>query len=173
MNTTTDKQPGRTIRFTVTGAAVPKDRARYRIVTPKGRKPFVQSYTPKETVAYEEHVKRLARRAWGNAEPSLRPIELQVTIYVEIPASWAKWKREAATRGEILPTGVPDVDNVVKAISDAMNKVVYRDDGQVATIDAVKLYAPEGSAGYVEVGVRENYRCGSWIDRLLDLVLLR
>ena len=171
--TPTAKNPGRTIRFTVTGAAVPKDRVRARIVTPKGKKPFVQLYTPKETQAYEDRIKRLAKRAWGDAEPSLRPIELQVTIFVEIPSSWSKWKREAATRGEILPTGVPDVDNVVKAISDAMNKIVYRDDGQVCTVDAVKLYAPEGAEGYVEVAVRENYRCGSWIDRLLDLVLLR
>ena len=68
---------------------------------------------------------------------------------------------------------MPDVDNVVKAISDAMNGVVYRDDGQVATVDAVKLYAAAGAGGFVEVAVRENYRCGSWISRILDLVLLR
>lgn len=169
----TAKQPARTIRFTVTGAAVPKDRVRHRIVTPKGKRPFVQVYTPKETTDYEQRVRAIAKRAWGSAEPSDRPIELQVTIYVEIPESWSKWKREAAARGDILPTGVPDVDNVVKALSDAMNKTVYRDDGQVCTIDAVKLYAPVGTAGYVEVALRENWRCGSWITRLLDLVLLR
>lgn len=173
MSAPTSQQTGRTIRFTITGAAVPKDRVRARIVTPKGKRPFVQLYTPKETTDYEKRIEKLARRAWGEAEPSLRPVELQVTIYVEIPDSWSKWKREAATRGEILPTGVPDVDNVVKAVSDAMSGVVYRDDGQVATVDAVKLYAPDGTAGYVEVAVRENYRCGSWISRLLDLVLLR
>lgn len=173
MTATTSQQPGRTIRFTMSGAAIPKDRVRHRIVQPKGKRPFVQVYTPKETRDYEERIAKRARRAWGEAEPSLRPIELQVTIHVEIPPGWPKWKREAATRGEILPTGVPDVDNVVKAISDAMNGIVYRDDGQVATIDAVKLYAPEGTDSYVEVAVRENYRAGSWITRLLDLVLLR
>ncbi len=174
MSATTSQQAGRTIRFTVTGAAIPKDRVRARIVTPKGgKRPFVQLYTPKETTDYENRVKAAAARAWGDAEPSLRPIELQVTIYAEIPESWSKWKREAATRGEILPTGVPDVDNIVKAVSDAMNGVVYRDDGQVVTVDAVKLYAAEGAEAYVEVAVRENYRCGSWITRLLDLVLLR
>ena len=173
MTARTSQQTGRTVRFTITGAALPKERVRARIVTPKGKRPFVQLYTPKETRDYEERIQKLARRAWGDAETSLRPIELQVTIHVEIPAGWPKWKREAATRGEILPTGVPDVDNIVKAVSDAMNGVVYRDDGQVATVDAVKLYAPEGADGFVEVAVRENYRCGSWISRLLDLVLLR
>ena len=29
------------------------------------------------------------------------------------------------------------------------------------------------AGGFVEVAVRENYRCGSWISRILDLVLLR
>lgn len=173
MTAPTSRQAGRTIRFTITGAAAPKERVRHRIVTPKGKRAFVQVYTPKETVEYENRVKAAARRAWGDAEPSRRPIELQVTIYVEIPDSWPKWKREAATRGEILPTGVPDVDNIVKAVSDAMNGVIYRDDGQVAAVDAVKLYAPEGTAGRVEVAVRENYRCGSWITKILDLVLLR
>lgn len=164
---------GRTIRFTVTGSAIPKDRARARIVTPKGRKPFIQHYTPAETRKYEERVAKLARRAWGDAEPSMRPIELQVTVYAEIPEGWSKWKREAAARGEILPTGTPDLDNVVKSIADGMNGVVFKDDGQVASVDAVKLYAAEGADGYVEVAVRENWRCASWISRIADLVLLR
>lgn len=173
MTAPTGTETGRTIRFTVHGAAVPKDRVRHRIVTPKHGKPFVQVYTPKETVEYEERVGQLAKRAWGPHPPSLRPIELQITVYAEIPESWPKWKREGAARGEILPTDVPDVDNVVKAISDGMNGVVYRDDGQVCTIDAVKLFAQEGSAGYVEVAVRENYRCASWIKRLAEFFLLR
>lgn len=168
----TSTEPGRTARFILAGVAIPKDRVRHRIVQPKGRKPFVQVYTPAETRKYEERIAAAAKAAWPG-EPSRRPIELQVTINVEIPEGWPKWKREAATRGEILPTGVPDVDNVVKSISDGMNGVVYADDGQVATIDAVKLYAPEGRRGFVEVAVRENYRCGSWISRILDLVLLR
>lgn len=173
MAAVTSNQPGRTVRFTVTGDAIPKDRVRHRIVQPKGKRPFVQVYTPKETRDYELKVAARAKRAWGEAEPSMRPIELQVTVFVEIPTSWPKWKQEAATRGEILPTGTPDLDNVVKSLQDGMNGVIYRDDGQVATVDAVKLYAPQGVAGYVEVAIRENYRCASWISRLLDLVLLR
>lgn len=164
---------GRTIRFTVTGAAIPKDRARARIVTPPGKRPFIQHYTPAETRKYEERVGKLAKRAWGADEPSLRPIDLQITIYEEIPSSWSKWKREAAARGEILPTGKPDIDNVVKSVADGMNKIVFKDDGQIAAVDAVKIYAPDGVAGYVEVAVRENWRCGSWITRVIDLVLRR
>jgi Holliday junction resolvase RusA-like endonuclease len=166
-------QPGRTVRFRLAGAAAPKERVRARIVTPKGKRPFLQWYTPKETVAYEERIKAIARRAWGDAEPSRRPIELQVTVHVEIPSSWSKWKAEGATRGEIAPTDDPDLDNIVKAVSDAMNGVVYADDAQVIAVDAVKLYAPQGSPGWIEVAVRENWRAGGWIKRLADFVLLR
>lgn len=166
-------QPGRTIRYRVMGDAAPKERARARIVQPKGGRPFIQHYTPKETVEYEQRIANIARQAWGDAPPTTRPVELQVTVYAEIPAGWPKWKREAATRGELLPTGKPDLDNIVKAIADGMNKVVYADDEQIAVIDAAKLYAPEGTKGYIEVAVRENWRQASWIQRLADLVLLR
>lgn len=163
---------GRSIRFTLSGEAVPKDRPRHRIVSPPGRKAFVHVYTPKATEDYEKRIAARARKVWG-APPSMRPIELQVTIYVEIPAAWPKWKREAAGRGEVCPTSVPDVDNVVKSVADAMNGIVYRDDSQIVTIDAVKMHAPLGEDGYLDVQVRENYRCASWITRLADFVLLR
>jgi Holliday junction resolvase RusA-like endonuclease len=173
MTATTPAQAGRTIRFRLGGTAAPKERVRHRLVRPKGKPAFVQVYTPAETVNYEKRVAETARRAWGDAAPTRRPVELQVTVYLEIPNGWPRWKQEAAARGEIAPTGKPDLDNYVKAIADGMNGTVYTDDAQICAIDAVKLYAPQGSRGYVEVSVRENYRCGSWIARILDLVLLR
>lgn len=151
---------------------MPWERAGARIVFPKAGKPFIQHYKPAATTKYEQLVGKRARHRWPG-DPSDRPIELQVTVYIEIPESWSKWKREAACRGEILPTGKPDVDNFLKAICDGMTGIVYKDDSQICTIDAVKLYAPEGTEGFVDVQIRENYRCGSWITRLLDLVLLR
>lgn len=171
---------GREIRFTVAGASVPKERVRVRVVTPKGKRPFAQLYTPAETRDYEARVAAAARTAWRVAsfahnlpvEPSTRPIELQITVYDAIPEGWPKWKQVAAARGDILPTGKPDLDNVTKAIADGMNGVVFKDDAQIATVDAVKLYTCDGGAR-VEVAVRENRRCASWITRIADLVLLR
>lgn len=170
--TAAGQQTGRTIAFVIPGDAAPKERARARIVTPKGGKPFVSLYTPAETRQYEEKVKAIAWRAWGAHPPSTRPIELQLTVYVTIPASWPKWKAEAAVRGEIAPTSVPDLDNIEKAIADAMNGVVYLDDGQVCSSDKVKLYATNGVAR-IEVQVRENWRSGNRITRRDELELLR
>ena len=168
-----EDREGRVARFVISGTAAPKERARARLVQPKGGKPFITMYTPAETAKYEARVKRLAQGAWGNNPVSLRPIDLQVTVYVEIPTSWPNWKQDAAARGVVVPTGVPDLDNFVKAISDAMNGVVYRDDGQIVQLDAVKIYAQPSEPGRVEVAVRENYRCGSWIKRADELSLLR
>ena len=169
----TQLREGRTIRFRIAGSAAPKERVRARIVTPKGRRPFLQWYTPKETVAYEERIRKIARQAWGDGEPTRRPVELQLTVHVEVSASWPRWKSEGCTKGDIAPTDDPDLDNILKAVSDAMNGVVYADDAQVVAIDAVKLFAPAGSPGWIEVAVRENWRAPSWIKRLADFVLLR
>lgn len=165
------RQYGREIRFTLSGEAVPKERARARIVTPKGRKPFIQHYTPAETVKFEKRVKALAAKHW-HGEPSLRPIELQITVHTEIPDSWPAWKREAASKQQIVPTAKPDLDNVVKAISDALNGVCYRDDAQIFSIDPLRIYAEAGCTGYIEVCVRENWRCSGSITRKDELVLL-
>lgn len=152
-----------TIRFTIHGAAMPKERARARIVTPKGKKPFISHYTPKETADFEKRVKALARAVWPYDTPSERPIELQLTVYIEIPQSWPGWKVRAAERAELVPTGKPDLDNLEKAIADAMNGVVYKDDAQIISSDKVKMYAPPGVEGFTEVAVRESWRAPSSI----------
>ena len=38
-------------------------------------------------------------------------------------------------------TKKPDADNILKAISDALNGIVYRDDSQVCDCSVVKLYS--------------------------------
>jgi Holliday junction resolvase RusA-like endonuclease len=45
-----------------------------------------------------------------------------------VPASWSGKKQRMALAGEVLPTSKPDVDNVVKAVFDGMNGVLWRDD---------------------------------------------
>jgi Holliday junction resolvase RusA-like endonuclease len=43
--------------------------------------------------------------------------------------------------GEIWPTTRIDLDNVTKAILDACNGIVYKDDAQIVRLHAVKQYA--------------------------------
>jgi Holliday junction resolvase RusA-like endonuclease len=43
----------------------------------------------------------------------------------------------------VFPNVKPDLDNVVKAVLDALNGVVYLDDAQVVNLVATKRYATE------------------------------
>ena len=47
-------------------------------------------------------------------------------------------KKTAMLSGELLPTKKPDIDNIVKAVLDALNEVAYRDDTQVVELQVRK-----------------------------------
>jgi Holliday junction resolvase RusA-like endonuclease len=44
--------------------------------------------------------------------------------------------------GEVKPAKKPDADNVIKAFTDAMNGVVYKDDVQIVKGNFSKSYGP-------------------------------
>ncbi|MDR5756484.1 RusA family crossover junction endodeoxyribonuclease [Caballeronia sp. LZ035] len=137
----------RTIKFTVAGQPVPKGRPRAsRTAT------GVRMRTPEKTARYERKVKAFAINAMLGGKPIARPVRLKISIVVPIPASWSKPRREKARTGEICATKKPDADNVLKAINDAMNGVVYADDAQVIEIQLSKAYGDEPR---VEVAVTE------------------
>lgn len=94
------------IRFTVEGPPRTKERAR----SVKGR-----HYTPKETVDYQRRIACEAIRAGVPSEPLGGAFVLRVIAYV---------KRE--------PSSDPrDWDNVGKIVSDALSKLIWKDDRQV------------------------------------------
>lgn len=112
------------IRFRVDGEPMGKERAR----SGSGK----NHYTPERTRLYEMAVRVEAMKAMGAREPLAGPVSLAMKAVMPIPKSFSRKKREAALRGEIRPTGKPDLSNIIKAVEDAMNEVVYRDDGQIA-----------------------------------------
>ena len=61
-----------------------------------------------------------------------------------LPKSWSskpkKWQA-AALAGQERPTKKPDGDNVLKAIADALNEIVYIDDAQIVDATVRKFYA--------------------------------
>lgn len=127
------------LRFVVPGEPVPKGRARTRVVTTRGGKAFASHYTPGETKAYEERVALLcrvavagARWAWTKADR----FALVVQVY-----------RAHEGKGG-------DLDNYVKAISDAINGVAFGDDRYVRGIGAA-LQEPDPARPRVEVEVRK------------------
>jgi Holliday junction resolvase RusA-like endonuclease len=137
----------RFVQFVVPGVPVPKGRPR-AFSSPTG----IRMHTPKATKEYERKVQAEAGAAMRGTIPFGRPVSLYVAIFLPIPASWPK-KRQTLARIEVIAaTNPPDVDNVLKAIKDGMNGIVYEDDSQVIEVAASKKY---GTEPRVEVRVQE------------------
>jgi Holliday junction resolvase RusA-like endonuclease len=96
-------------------------------------------YTPAKTVAYEGLVAHAASEAMGEAPPIDGPLRVTIVSRHSIPQSWSKKKQTEAMDGPC--TSKPDIDNIVKAVADGGNGVVWVDDKQIASITAMKRYS--------------------------------
>lgn len=96
-------------------------------------------YTPIETREYEKEVREYAEAYYFDS-PVDYTIKLEIHIEEVIPKSWSAWKKQAAEHGFISPNK-GDLDNRVKAISDALNGVVYVDDVQINNLVSSMRYS--------------------------------
>lgn len=125
------------LAFTVPGPPVPKARARVTSQINIDGKRETRSFTPAKTKAYEKHVAIIASaarshlRQWPHLDAKAR-FGLSVRVH------------RSAERG--------DLDNFIKAISDACNGVAWVDDSQVRRIDGA-VYACDKGRERVEVEV--------------------
>jgi len=134
--------------FQVEGTPVGKGRPKFA-----RRGNFVSTYTPTKTRDYEELIRDAAKTAMGSAEPIETAVMACIYITVPIPASYSKKRSSACLDGSERPCKKPDIDNIVKAYLDSMNGIVYKDDTQVISLHATKVY---GTVGMVEVMVQEH-----------------
>lgn len=99
------------------------------------------AFTPAKTRKWETTCRLIAQQRMQQREPIAGPVRVTVVAQFLPSASWPAWKREAAARGFIAPTGRPDVENISKAACDALNSVVYGDDSQIVELVARKAYS--------------------------------
>lgn len=112
----------------------------------KGGKGF---FTQTETREFERRVRGMA----GSVAIAQRvELPLAGAVLLHVSSVFAPPQR-GALAGELKATR-PDVDNVAKGVSDALNAGVLRDDGQVAILVAEKWYAARGEEPRTEVLVR-------------------
>jgi Holliday junction resolvase RusA-like endonuclease len=78
------------------------------------------------------------------------PLEVNIIFKMPIPTSWSKVKQNRAVGG--YHTKKPDSDNMVKGVFDALNKLVWQDDNQVAVVKAIKVY---GKPPGIEITINE------------------
>lgn len=118
------------VEIWVEGEPVPKGRPRYG----KGN----HMYTPPKTRDAENRI----RKAWqeeGGKEIT-GPVSISCWFYLQTPKNWSKARKVLAEVGEILPEKVPDIDNLVKTVLDALNGLAFTDDKEVVRIFASKQY---------------------------------
>lgn len=124
------------INFSIPGQ--PQGKGRARIGRVGG---FARMYTPEKTAAYEGLVAHAAHVAMAGRELMQGPASVRLELACQIPTSWSKKRQAAAIDGVIVPISKPDADNVVKAVFDGLNGVVWRDDAQVVSLSVRKRYA--------------------------------
>lgn len=122
-------------KFTVLGEPNGKGRPRFSKAT--GR-----TYTPKETVSYENLVKTEYRLQCGQIRfGDDTMLDVRIFAYYSIPKSASKKKRAAMMANQIRPTKKPDFDNIGKVVCDSLNGIAYRDDSHVVDAMVRKFYS--------------------------------
>ena len=125
------------VSFTLWGH--PQGKGRARAVLRGGH---IGHYTPEKTRSYEGMMRQVAAEAMGNREPIAEPVEVVIRCVFDVPASWSEKKRAAAIAGQIKPAKKPDLDNIAKAVTDACNAVVFKDDALIVGCAMSKTYGP-------------------------------
>ena len=80
------------------------------------------------------------------------PCCLDIMAFFEVPKSKSKKFKERALLGLERPTKKPDIDNIVKALQDALNGLAYKDDSSIVYLSVAKCYS---EIPRVEVILRE------------------
>lgn len=129
------------LKFTVPGEPYGQPRPRFSAANGKAH-----TYNTDESRNYKTQVKLIAqaetkKQGWTFAESE--GVGMNVYAYMSIPKSKTKKFHAAAVAGDIRPTKTPDVDNIFKAVSDALNGVLYRDDKQIIHSRVEKYYSDE------------------------------
>lgn len=125
------------ICFSVPGKPQGKDRPRFDSIRKR-------TYTTTKTKQYESLVQICGMESVGDRYKAYKEgIAVEITAFYAIPKGTSKKKRELMLSGEIRPTVKPDLDNIAKAILDALNGVAYYDDNQVQDLTIKKFYSDD------------------------------
>lgn len=98
------------------------------------------AFTPAATRSYEAALRYAAQEAMGSRIPLDGPLSVRIEALMPIPASWSRKRQAAALAGDVLPTGRPDVDNILKMV-DGLNGVVWTDDARIVSARIDKRYS--------------------------------
>jgi Holliday junction resolvase RusA-like endonuclease len=124
------------MKIFIPGKAIAQPRHSFRVIKTRQGKLTCKPYIPKSDPVHA--YKQAIRLAYVNAGGEILegPIEIRIACWFERPKSHSKKRRQQAEP----KTTKPDLDNLAKAILDALNEIAYNDDGQVCRLTVEKWY---------------------------------
>lgn len=125
------------ITFTVFGNPVPKARAR----TVRLKNGMTTTFTPKKTENWEDMI-RLQILEHKPDKLIDQAIAIKAIFVLQRPKSIPKKRHYPETK--------PDLDNLLKSLTDAMEGIIYTNDSRIVQKDVAKIY---GDPPRVEVEV--------------------
>lgn len=141
-----------TLQLFIPGEPIAQPRQRHRIVG-KGREAYVQSYVPTThpvqgwKAAIIASVKQMPHGYHVKDEP----VGLEILFQFERPESHRKKRGGLAKGAPRFKTSKPDLDNLEKAVKDALTGVLWHDDAQVTYVWKRKVWVTSGAGLLVSV----------------------
>lgn len=124
------------IKFTVPGNPQGKLRPKFF-----RRGKFTGTHTPKKTVNYENFIKQMFDKNYPDFEPIGDPLHLMLRIYQLIPKGTSLKKTDLMLDGNIEPAKLPDMDNILKSVFDALEGLAIKNDNQFTKVYMQKFYS--------------------------------
>lgn len=126
------------IKFIIPGKPQGKARPRFRRCSN-----YVSTYSPKQTIEYENKVKKLAIEQCKDKlnKEYTGTVKMSIKAYFKPNKSISKKQYDLLIGKYYLKKS--DADNIAKIICDSLNGVAYKDDSQVAYLEVKKEYSKE------------------------------
>jgi crossover junction endodeoxyribonuclease RusA len=133
------------ISFTVSGDPIAQPR--HKISTRGG---FAKAYIPKDHPihGYKQAIQLAAKVAMAGQAPIEGPVEVAIYFRFRRPKSHTKKQRESYWHCQ-----KPDVDNLAKAVLDALSGICFGDDAQICQISIRKKLGDMGDSAYTCIAV--------------------
>ena len=128
------------VSFTVRGTPMPKGsttRMPHGATIPAGT-----AESRKRMDQWRMDVRNAAREAMGDEPPYTGPVRLWCEFALMPPKSIPKRQQ-----GWVMHTKKPDIDKLMRMLSDALTGIVWRDDSQICVSAINKVYAWDGFTG--------------------------
>ena len=126
------------LMFEILGSPIGQGRPKFSTINGHAR-----AYDPEKSRNYKAYIRMLATQVMKDSGFTMieGPCVLRIDAYFEVPKSKSKKFKEAALEGKERPTKKPDADNIVKAILDALNGLMYKDDSCIVDLHCIKYYS--------------------------------